>query len=310
MFVASDGRRCGASGLSRAIGRQQAPWAQEARQQVEQVRDDRVLPGTRVLAVVLVPILVAAFVILYGFPADTGRLFAWTISPQLTPMVLASAYLGGAWFFVRVAGERRWAAVGAGFMAVCLFATLLGIATVLHWDRFNHGHLAFWLWATLYFAAPLLVLGAWVANARVAAPPRPDEPRITPGARAVIATGGGLALVQGLVLFAFPSLMIPLWPWQLTPLTCRVVGAIFCLGSAGLVVIRDARWERLRLLAEVAIVMLTLMLVGGLRARGDLHTDRLLTWLLGVGLVGALIGSVVLWWTMRGPRTRPLTSDG
>ena len=66
-------------------------------------RDDRVLPATRALAVVLVPILLTAFVILYGFPADTGRLFAWTIRPDLTPMVLASAYLGGAWFFVRVA---------------------------------------------------------------------------------------------------------------------------------------------------------------------------------------------------------------
>ncbi|HET7800553.1 MAG TPA: hypothetical protein VFL38_09035 [Humibacillus xanthopallidus] len=274
------------------------------------MRDDRVLPATRVLAVVLVPILVAAFVILYGFPADTGRLFAWTISPRLTPMVLASAYLGGAWFFVRVARERRWAAVGAGFLAVCLFATLLGIATVLHWDRFNHGHVAFWLWATLYFVAPVLVLGAWLANSRVAAPPRPSERRIGPVARVVIATGGGLALVQGLVLFASPSLMIPLWPWQLTPLTCRVVGAIFCLGSAGLVVIGDPRWERLRLLVEVAAVMLTLMLVGGLRARGDLHTDRLLTWLLVVGFVGALLGSLYLWWSMRRPVGAPVTTGG
>ncbi|TQM58451.1 hypothetical protein [Humibacillus xanthopallidus] len=275
-----------------------------------QVRDDRVLPATRVLAVVLVPILVAAFVILYGFPADTRRLFAWTISPQLTPMVLASAYLGGAWFFVRVARERRWAAVGAGFLAVCLFATLLGIATVLHWDRFNHGHPAFWLWATLYFVAPVLVLGAWLANSRVAAPPRPDERRIGPVARAVIATGGGLALLQGLVLFAAPSLMIPLWPWQLTPLTCRVVGAIFCLGSAGLVVIGDPRWERLRLLVEVATVMLTLMLVGALRARGDLHGDRMLTWLLAVGFIGALLGAVYLWWSMRRPSGAPLTTGG
>jgi hypothetical protein len=276
-----------------------------------QVRDDRVLPTTRALSVVLVPILVAAFVILYGFPGDTGRLFAWTISPQLTPMVLGSAYLGGAWFFVRVTRERRWAAVGAGFLAVCLFATLLGMATVLHWDRFNHGHVAFWLWATLYFVAPPLVLAAWFANSRVAAPARPDEHRIGPVARAVIATGGALALVQGLVLFAVPSVMIPLWPWQLTPLTCRVVGAIFCLGSAGLVVVRDPRWERLRLLVEVAIVMLSLMLVGGLRARGDLHADRPLTWLLVVGFVGALIGAVYLWWSMRRPAgTRVTTADG
>ena len=56
-------------------------------------RDDRVLPQTRALALFIVPFLLVAFVILYVFPDDTGRLFAWTIKPTMTAMVLASAYL-------------------------------------------------------------------------------------------------------------------------------------------------------------------------------------------------------------------------
>lgn len=271
-------------------------------------RDDRVLPATRVLAFVLVPILVTAFVILYGFPADTGRLFAWTIRPTLTPMVLASAYLGGAWFFVRVTRERRWARVGAGLLSVTLFATLLGVATVVHWDRFNHGHVAFWLWATLYLVAPFLVLAAWVANTQVAATPRPDELRLGPGARVVVAAGGGLALAQGLLMFAFPSLVIPVWPWLLTPLTCRVVGAVFCLGSAGLVVLRDSRWVRLRLMVEVEVVMLTLILVGAVRARADLYADRPLTWLLLAGFAATLVASLVLWRAMARRERMPGTA--
>lgn len=271
-------------------------------------RDDRVLPATRVLAFVLVPILVTAFVILYGFPADTGRLFAWTIRPTLTPMVLASAYLGGAWFFVRVTRERRWARVGAGLLSVTLFATLLGVATVIHWDRFNHGHVAFWLWATLYLVAPFLVLAAWVANTQVAATPRPDELRLGPGARVVVAAGGGLALAQGLLMFAFPSLVIPVWPWLLTPLTCRVVGAVFCLGSAGVVVLRDSRWVRLRLMVEVEVVMLTLILVGAVRARADLYADRPLTWLLLAGFAATLVASLVLWRAMARRERMPGTA--
>ena len=271
-------------------------------------RDDRVLPATRVLAFVLVPILVTAFVILYGFPADTGRLFAWTIRPTLTPMVLASAYLGGAWFFVRVTRERRWARVGAGLLSVTLFATLLGVATVIHWDRFNHGHVAFWLWATLYLVAPFLVLAAWVANTQVAATPRPDELRLRPRARVVVAAGGGLALAQGLLMFAFPSLVIPVWPWLLTPLTCRVVGAVFCLGSAGLVVLRDSRWVRLRLMVEVEVVMLTLILVGAVRARADLYADRPLTWLLLAGFAATLVASLVLWRAMARRERMPGTA--
>lgn len=243
----------------------------------------------------LVPILVTAFVILYGFPSDTERLFAWTIRPELTPMVLASAYLGGAWFFVRVRREGRWARVSAGLVAVTLFAGLLGVATVLHWDRFNHGHIAFWLWAALYFTAPLLVLAAWVANQRTASPPRSTELRLGRLARAVVAAGACLALATGLVMEVTPPTVIPVWPWLLTPLTCRVVGAVFCLGCAGLVVARDPRWVRVRLMVEVETVMLTLVLVALARARTDLLTDRLLTWPLVGGLAATLAASVALW---------------
>lgn len=277
-------------------------------------RDDRVLAATRILAVVLVPILLTAFVILYVFSADTGRLFAWTIKPPLTPMVLASAYLGGAWFFVRVTREHRWARVGAGLLAVTLFAALLGVATVLHWDRFNHAHVAFWLWAALYFTAPFLVLGAWLSNERFAAAARRDEARIGRSARAVVVTGSGLALVQGLTMFASPSAVIPVWPWSLTPLTCRVVGAVFCLGSAGLVVVRDSRWVRLRLMVEVEVLMLTAMLLAAIRGRDDVHADRPLTWVLLAGFVATLAGSLRLWWLMDGrerghPRVEPSSEE-
>src|SRR6476660_10111198 len=97
----------------------------------EVVRDDRVLPFTRGLSLFIVPFLVVAWVILYLFPSHTARLWAWPIPATMTSMVLASAYLGGAYFFLRVLRERHWHAVRAGFAAVTLFASLLGIATIL-----------------------------------------------------------------------------------------------------------------------------------------------------------------------------------
>jgi hypothetical protein len=99
-----------------------------------------VLISTRLLALVIVPFLLGAFVILYFFPKETARLFAWPIKPTMTSMVLASAYLGGAYFFLRVLVERHWNAIKIGFPPVILFAGLLGVATVMHWDVFNHRH--------------------------------------------------------------------------------------------------------------------------------------------------------------------------
>jgi drug/metabolite transporter (DMT)-like permease len=210
-------------------------------------------------------------------------------------MVLASAYLGGFWFFVCVLRERRWAAVKLGFPAVALFATLLGVATVVHWEKFSHGHVAFWLWAGLYLTAPFLVAGAWVANTSVSAPPGDDEDRLGVVARWAVGAVGLGALVTGMAMFLSPATMMPIWPWALTPLTCRVVGAIFCLGSAGLGVVRDPRWVTVRLMLQVEVLMVALMGVAAVRARDELLTGRPLTRLMLVGFVAVLVGSGVLW---------------
>lgn len=257
-------------------------------------RDDRVLPVTRGLSLAIIPFLLVAFVLLYLFPGDTKRLFAWTINPTMTPMMLASAYLGGAYFFVRVLKVKRWNVVRTGFLSVCLFASLLGIATIVHWDRFNHHHVTFWLWSGLYFTTPFLVFGCWFVNRRYAAAPRDDERRLGSVAQWVIGVVGLLALAQGIVMFLRPSVIIPNWPWLLTPLTCQVLGAIFCLGSAGIAVLRDARWSSVKLMLEVEILMVALILIAAVRARAEFYPGRPLTWLLLGGFVFVLASSVVL----------------
>jgi hypothetical protein len=275
---------------------------------VPATRDDRVLAYTRVLSMVILPFLLVAFVLLFFFPGDTKALFAWTIQPTMTPMVLASAYIGGAYFFLRVRSEPRWNAVKSGFLSVALFAGLLGVATIVHWDKFNHGHVAFWLWAGLYFTAPFLVLAAWVANRRYAAPARVDEARLSAAARWIVAIIGLVALIQGIVMFLIPTQVLGIWPWTLTPLTCRVIGAIFCLGSAGIAVLADPRWTTIRLMLQVETLMVTLMLIAAVRARAELDTGRPLTWLMLGGFVAVLLGSAYLWYSME-IRPRRVAAD-
>jgi hypothetical protein len=257
-------------------------------------RDDRIVPTTKLLSVFIAPFLVVAFVLLYFFPSDTGRLFAWTIKPTMTPMVLASAYMGGFFFFCRVPFERRWAAVKSGFMSVAVFASLLGLATILHWAKFNHGHIAFWLWAGLYFVAPFLVVAAWLNNRRFARSPRPDEYRLRGAERWVIGLVGIAALTTGVLMFVLPDVMIAAWPWFLTPLTCRVIGAIFCLGSAGIGVLADSRWINVKLMTQVELVMLTLILFAAVRAHDEFFTDRPMTWLMLVGFMLVTVASAAL----------------
>lgn len=261
-------------------------------------RDDRVLPYTRGLSLAIIPFLLVAFVVLYLFPGDTRHLFAWTIKPTMTPMVLASAYLGGAYFFARVLREPRWNVVKTGFLSVALFAALLGVASIIHWDKFNHRHVAFWLWAGLYFTTPFLVAGGWLANRRVAAPAAADERRLGRAARWIVGVTGLLALGQGIAMFVAPAQVIAIWPWTLTPLTCRVVGAVFCLGSAGIGVLIDPRWTTVKLMLQVEALMVALMLIGAGRAHAEFDTTRPVTWLMLGGFVAVLLGSAYLWYAM------------
>jgi hypothetical protein len=261
-------------------------------------RDDRLLPYTRVLSAFIAPFLLVAFVLLYLFPADTRQLFAWTIKPTMTPMMMGAAYLGGAYFFARVWRESRWHVVKTGFLSVALFASMLGIATVVHWDKFNHRHVAFWIWAGLYFTTPFLVLGGWLANRQVEAPPGAHEPRLSGKVRWIVALVGLLALVQGIVMFLGPAWVIPIWPWTLTPLTCRVVGAIFCLGTAGISALIDPRWTSLKLMLQVEALMVALILLAAARAHTQFDTGRPLTWLMLAGFVAVLLGSGWLWYDL------------
>jgi hypothetical protein len=104
---------------------------------------DRVLVSTRAVSAAIIPFLLLAFAVLVPWPTDTKRLFAWAIRPTMSAMVLGSVYLGGAYFFLRAGRARRWHTVAGGFPPVASFAALMGIATILHWDRFIHGNVAF-----------------------------------------------------------------------------------------------------------------------------------------------------------------------
>ena len=253
--------------------------------------DDRILPETRWLAAVIIPFLVAAFIILYLWPNDTDKLFAWTIKPTMTPMMLAAAYLGGIYFFTRVLLAKQWHLVKVGFLAVTAFASLLGIATILHWDRFNHSHISFYTWATLYFTTPFLVFAVWLRNRTTdLGTVDPDEFIIRPVIRLFIGIIGLITLAVSLLLFLQPDLMIRQWPWMLTPLTARVVGAMFALpGIVGLGIAAEKRWSAARIILEAQAFSIAMILVAAALAWGNFAPSKPLTWLFVGGLAFLLV---------------------
>jgi hypothetical protein len=261
------------------------------------VRTDRILPETRWLALLIIPFLVAAFILLFIWPNDTDKLFAWTIKPAMTPMMLAAAYMGGTYFFTRVFLAKQWHLVKLGFLPVTVFASLLGIATLLHWDRFNHSHISFYTWALLYFTTPFLVFAVWLRN-RMTDPgsAEPGEMIIPLVIRLFIGVIGVITLAVGLLLFLQPLLMIRIWPWLLTPLTARVVGAMFALpGVVGLGIALEPRWSAARIILEAQALSIAMILIATARAWRDFNQSNPLTWFFVGGLSFLLVALAVLY---------------
>jgi len=233
---------------------------------------DRLRPFARWLALLLVPFLAVASVLLYVFPTRTDELFAWTIAPPLSALFLACAYIGGIWFFVRVARETRWHRVERGFIAVLVFATLLCLATFLHWDRFHQGTVIFAVWAALYVTTPFLTVAVLVLHRGVDSGRPEDRDYLLHGVVRVVLVAVGLAaLAAGLALFLFPVEFGGLWAWQLTPLTARVVGAVLTLpGMVNVWMLRDARWSSFRQVFQAQIVSLAFILLALLLGRDAL----------------------------------------
>jgi hypothetical protein len=276
---------------------------------LSQDQSDRVLLPTRVLSAFITPFLVLAFFVLVPWPTDTRRLFAWHITPTMTPMVLGSVYLGGAYFFVRAVRARQWHLVAGGFLPVAAFATLMGITTVLHWNRFIHTNVAFWLWAALYFSTPVLVLVVFLRNHREYRTAAGNELTLGQVPAAAIVLSAALSTVMSGFLYLFPHRAISIWPWQLTPLTARTLGAIFVLGIAGFGAWRERRWTAARIPLQVAGLMLLLILIAGLRAHREFDTDRPLTWLFAIGFPVTLAVLALFYYRMES-RYRALARSG
>ncbi len=259
------------------------------------MKNDRLLAPTKWVATAVIPVLAAAFVILYFFPTRTAQLWSWTIHPSMSALIMGAGYLAGAYFFTRVARAREWHRVAVGFLGTTVFATILLATTVLHWDRFNYDHVSFWAWLLLYGSTPFLLPILWAKNRRTdPGTPSAVDTTIPDPLRMVIGLGGALQLVFAAVMFFWPHAAAGAWAWPLEPATSRSVGAFVAFPAVTWFwFLFENRWSSFRITEQTATLGLVLIGIAAVRARDQFRTD---TWfaLYMVGLVVALVLNVAL----------------
>jgi len=260
------------------------------------IRDDRIFPITKIVAALVIPFLVLAFLILYFFPHESGQRFAWEIKPYIMDIYMGAGYLGGSFLFLITLIGKRWHRVSAGYPAVTGFTIMMLLATILHWSRFDINHFPFQLWLILYVVTPVLVPWLWWRN-RVteSKEPEPGDILIPNFARIVVRLIGLGLLTASIVSFIWPTVLIQVWPWSLTPLLARVLsGWGVLLGVGNVAISTDSRWSSWQVASGSIVIWHSLYLVGSFFHSGDFKDGQWLNW-FNLSVVGLLVAIAVIY---------------
>jgi hypothetical protein len=274
-------------------------------------KDDRIHPFTRIVAGLIIIVLLLAFIVLYIESTHTETNFAWTVQPPTSAILFGAGYTAGAFFFLRLLGQKKWHRVQAGFLPISAFTIIMLVSTLLHWSRFHHGAFSFYLWTGIYVVTPFLVPWLWWRN-RATESKRLEEKdlRFRPTIRVGMGIVGMAGILFFLVVFFRPSILISLAPWKLTELTARVFCGWSLLTSASVLSLgMDGRWSATRIMLESALVAVILTLLALPRMWVDLDQNNPLTYIFIAALVVSLIAfGLIHVWLDRASRTKPALS--
>jgi hypothetical protein len=94
-----------------------------------------------------------------------------------------------------------------------------------------------------------------------------DEAVVPARARRVAQIAAAGSFVAAVVFFLAPQTAIDVWPWDLTPMTSRVLWSFTAqVGVGALLLSLDGRWSAWKLIVQTFFVATALLLVGTIRA--------------------------------------------
>jgi hypothetical protein len=175
-----------------------------------------------------------------------------------------------------------------GTIPTAIIATaLLLVATLLHLDRFHTTSPVFitrfaaWAWIVVYLVAPPLVLFLLWQQLHVPGSTPPRQHLLPNPMRWLLVIIAIMTIVPAIVFVIAPDVLNPIWPWTLTPLTGRAVGAwLAAVGSTALVTWYENEFVRLQLTAVAVWLFGALQLLAMARFASTVNWSNPLAWLL------------------------------
>jgi hypothetical protein len=244
---------------------------------------------------------------LFILTENTDRYFAWTIDPPLTAAALGGAYWASSIMELSASRQPTWARARIALPAVLLFTTLTCVTTILHLDRFHLGNgfaaptqLVTWVWIAVYALVPVLMSILLVLQLRTAGVDEPRRNPLPPWLRVVLGLHAAVLLAFGFALLVAPSATLSLWPWTLTPLTARIIGAwLLSLGLAAAHANAENDWGRATVATHSYVLLGILEFVALLRYPNSVDWARPAAALYVLFLASVLLVGIYGWVTTR-----------
>lgn len=251
-------------------------------------------------------LVAAVLVFVIGFPlflasTATGTYFAWTIATPLTAAFLGASYWAAGLLEWLSSRQQWWCDARIAVPAVLLFTVLTLVVTLIHLDKFHFDAdtpvtlLVTWAWLIVYAVVPVIMVTVLALQGRRRGEDRPRTAPLSKTLRLMLIAQAAILMAVGLALLVATSAAAPFWPWSLTPLTARAIGAwLLSIGVA----LAHAAWEndrlRIRPLAVSYLAFAGLQFVALGRFAGDFAWGATAATLYLAYLVWATIVGVAL----------------
>jgi peptidoglycan/LPS O-acetylase OafA/YrhL len=239
-----------------------------------------------------------AGLLLFAGATRTDDYFSWTIEPAQTAAFLGATYWSAAVLFGWASAQRSWEGMRIAAFPEVTVAVLLLLATYMHLDKF-HSDLFGYFWVAIYsVVAPVLIYLLAATRTGGLGSESADRLPIPRWVQVLLALQAATFAVYGASLFIAPSGVDAAWPWPLTPLTARAIGAFLLgLGLAAVIALRANSLRRFRGASLTYGVLGALQLLGAALHSTDFRDGVSLplyvaffATVLAVGACGSLLG--------------------
>jgi len=242
----------------------------------------------------------AAGLAFYLFPSAAASLWPWPL-PGLAARFVGALLISGATYSAFTAMARNDLAV-PGMLLTASGYSLIALVGVIHGGALGWtAQLIIWapVWAITALVFVVLLIRVQARPPQQLGATRPMPPAV----RTFFTLHMVLVAPVGLVMYLAPSLAQSLWPWTLTPINIRLVGAMFVVTAVLSFWCRRQRaWDVVAPTLVTYGTFTTLALIASLIHFSLFNPARLVTWVFLAVYIAVAAGAWYLLWAGRRAR--------